>query len=197
MEQESWKKTWKLRCWAEKCFVEPERPAGIHLLVRDHEGPLEHHMSVRLMHLNCQRVQIFFFFWKSRKLSVKEEKWYSTAVEVSTVSSLFTPPWFVLFNFGSVTCLKVCMESQEHRVGEKKKHKKGMQMPTICKERGGGVPFPRRLWVVLLRKKARRVNEQLSCCLTASIQLPGDWMFKECGFCSLSFQVTARTLLQG
>lgn len=167
--------------------------------VHGHEGPLEHHTSLSdwcIWIVNECR----FFFLKSKKLSVKEEKWYSAAVEVSAVSSLFIPPWFVLFNLGSVTCLTVCMESQEHRVGgerKKKKHKKGMQMPTICKERGGGVPFPRRLWVVLLRKKTRRVNEQLSCCLTASIQLPGDWMFKECGFCSLSFQVTARTLLQG
>lgn len=82
------------------------------------------HMSIRLMHLNCQRVQIYlfiFFIWNRGSLSVKEEKWYSTAAEVSTVSSLFTPPWFVLFNFGSVTCLRVCMESQEHRVGEEKK----------------------------------------------------------------------------
>lgn len=123
MEQESWKKTWKLRCWAEKCFAEPKRPAGIHLLVRDHEGPLEHHTCLSdwcIWIVNECRF-IYLFIWNRGSLSVKEEKWYSTAAEVSTVSSLFTPPWFVLFNFASVTCLRVCMESQERRVGEEKK----------------------------------------------------------------------------
>lgn len=97
-------------------------------------------LNITHLHLNCQRVQFFcLFVFKSRKLSVKEEKWYSTAAEVSTVSSLFTPPWFVLFNFGSVTCLTVCMESQEHRVGEKKKECKCLQ---FVKNEVEVYPFP-------------------------------------------------------